>query len=94
MLCGLVLAMLGIAPALADGRDGLGLGGKPRLAPSGLLQNDGNRPAMTVSPSEAARIAQQQNGGGKVLSVDRGVDGYSVKLLKNGDVRTVFVPGT
>jgi len=39
-----------------------------------------------------ARVAQQQNGGGRVLSVDPGDRGYRVKLLKDGNVRIVYVP--
>jgi hypothetical protein len=68
----------------AQARD-LGLTDRLRLTPGG---NDRN-----MSPSEAARIAQQQNGGGRVLAVERGDRGYRVKLLKNGDVRIVNVPG-
>ena len=70
-----------------------GLGNNARLAPDGLIQNGGEAQRDRLSPSDAARVAQQQNGGGRVLSVDRGADGYRVKLLKNGDVRVVFVPG-
>lgn len=62
-----------------------------RLRPNGLLPNAADRQS-TMSPSEAARIAQHRNGGGRVLAVDRGDDGYRVKLLKNGDVRIVLVP--
>lgn len=46
-----------------------------------------------ITPGEAARHAQRINGGGRVLSVSRGHDGYRVKLIKNGEVRVVFVPG-
>lgn len=45
-----------------------------------------------LSASEAARQAQQLNGGGRVLSVEQAHDGWRVKLIKNGDVRIVFVP--
>lgn len=38
-------------------------------------------------------MAQRQNGGGRVLAVDRNDQGYRVKLLKDGDVRIVYVPG-
>jgi len=45
-----------------------------------------------ISAQEAAREAQQRNGGGRVLSVDEAGNGWRVKLLKDGDVRIVFVP--
>lgn len=73
----------------AQARDS-GLGDRLRLPPAGFTPGANDR---SVSPSDAARIAQQQNGGGRVLSVERGGQGYRVKLLKNGDVRIVYVPG-
>jgi hypothetical protein len=45
-----------------------------------------------LSPGQAARAAQERNGGGKVLSVDPAGDGYRVKLLRSGDVRVIFIP--
>lgn len=40
----------------------------------------------------AARLAQERNGGGRVLSVDdQGDGGYKVKLLKDGEVRTYTI---
>jgi hypothetical protein len=42
--------------------------------------------------SDAAKRAQQMNGGGRVLSVDAVAGGHRVKLLKDGEVRIVFVP--
>lgn len=81
---------LASATASAGILEAHGLGGV--LAPNGLLPTDKSR-QPTLSPAEAARIAQERNGGGRVLSVDRGGDGYRVKLLKNGDVRVVYVPG-
>lgn len=39
----------------------------------------------------AARRAQERNGGGRVLSVDPESDGYRVKVLKDGEVRTHHV---
>jgi hypothetical protein len=44
-----------------------------------------------LSPDEAARRAQQQNGGGRVLSVEPAGSGYRVKLLRDGEVRVVYV---
>lgn len=40
----------------------------------------------------AARTAQRLNGGGRVLSVNPEGDGYQVRLLKDGEVRSYFVP--
>ena len=45
-----------------------------------------------MTPSQAAREAQMRYGGGRVLSVDAAGDGYRVKLLRDGDVRIVFIP--
>lgn len=47
------------------------------------------RPRLT--PADAAREAQARNGGGRVLSVSAVDGGYRVKLLKEGDMRVVFV---
>lgn len=44
-----------------------------------------------LSAKDAAREAQQINGGGRVLSVDTANGGWRVKLLKDGNVRIVFV---
>jgi hypothetical protein len=89
----LVVALLGAGLLLnmlpAQARD-LGLIERLRQPPAGLAQGRNDR---GLSPSEAARIAQQQNGGGRVLAVEHSDRGYRVKLLKNGDVRIVFVPG-
>jgi len=51
------------------------------------------RPATAVSPNDAARRAQQVTGGGRVLSVDPNGPGYRVKVLKEGEVRIINVPG-
>lgn len=45
-----------------------------------------------MSAQEAARQAQSINDGGRVLSVEDAQGGWRVKLLKNGNVRFVFVP--
>lgn len=45
-----------------------------------------------ITPNQAAHRAQQMNGGGKILAVDAVPGGYRVKLLKDGEVRIVFVP--
>jgi hypothetical protein len=44
------------------------------------------------SPYAAAQRAQELNGGGRVLAVEPGDNGYRVKLLKQGEVRVVTVP--
>lgn len=41
--------------------------------------------------AEASRRAQQRNGGGRVLSVERDNAGYRVKVLKDGEVRVHLV---
>ena len=41
--------------------------------------------------ADAARIAQQRNGGGRVLAVEPEGSGYRVKVLKDGEVRTHHV---
>lgn len=48
-------------------------------------------PESRVGPGEAARQAQAQNGGGRVLGVQQIGGGWQVKLLKDGEVRSVFV---
>lgn len=39
----------------------------------------------------AARTAQRMNGGGRVLSVSPEGDGYQVRLLKDGEVRSYLI---
>lgn len=41
--------------------------------------------------ADAARKAQQRNGGGRVLSVEPEGAGHRVKVLKDGEVRTHHV---
>lgn len=41
-----------------------------------------------------AREAQRQNGGGRVLSVKPSEFGHRVKLLKDGEVHVLTVPGS
>jgi len=50
-----------------------------------------NEPRRGMSPNEAAQRAQAMNGGGRVLSVEPAGEGYRVKLLRDGEVRVVFV---
>jgi hypothetical protein len=51
------------------------------------------RPQNEFSPGDAARRAQQMNGGGRILAVDPNGPGYRVKVLKEGEVRVIAVPG-
>jgi hypothetical protein len=53
--------------------------------------DDSDSRSSRMSPSQAAREAQQRYGGGRVLSVDSMGGGYRVKLLRDGDVRVVFI---
>lgn len=59
-----------------------------RLRSDGLRDGRGDRGDRS---GDAARRAQQQNGGGRVLSVDPEGGGYRVKVLKDGEVRTHHV---
>ena len=52
-------------------------------------ENGQGGPGLTAN--EAARQAQSSNGGGRVLSVEQANGGWRVKLLKDGNVRFVFV---
>jgi hypothetical protein len=58
------------------------------LNPSGLQ----SIPEQRRPSGDAARRAQQLNGGGRVLSVYPSGSGYRVKLLKDGEVSVVDVP--
>lgn len=95
-LAALALLVLA-APALALdlpllGRPGRG--GNPPPPAEGFLppgrQAEEERGAREAR--DAARQAQAINGGGRVLSVDEANGGWRVKLLKDGNVRFVFVP--
>lgn len=96
-----VLFALALQPAQAGP---FGRGGGPGGAPGGLRldapylppgrESRGERdnaPGHGMSPGEAAQRAQAMNGGGRVLSVEPAGDGYRVKLLRDGEVRVVFV---
>lgn len=96
-----VLAMIVIAasllatsqPASADRRGGGGLLGLDTqlLNPGREARDRDEQPRGGLSPNEAARRAQRENGGGRVLSVESSGDGYRVKLLRDGEVRIVHV---
>lgn len=55
-------------------------------------ENPRHRDDGRLSSNEAAKIAQKQQGGGRVLAVDLTDEGYRVKLLQKGDVHIVLVP--
>ncbi|MGB0954529.1 MAG: hypothetical protein ACPGZP_00855 [Panacagrimonas sp.] len=61
----------------------------PRPQLDGGELRDSHR--VGLSAAEAAKEAKSRNGGGRVLSVNRVRGGYRVKLLKDGDMRLVFV---
>jgi hypothetical protein len=45
-----------------------------------------------MAPPEAAQRARQINGGGRVLAVEPADNGYRVRILKDGEVRSLYVP--
>ena len=65
----------------------MGLLGTDMRPPGSLI----DQRSRSMTPAQAAREAQKRYGGGKVLSVDPSGDGYRVKLLRDGDVRVVFI---
>ncbi|ROH89555.1 hypothetical protein ED208_10525 [Stagnimonas aquatica] len=67
-------------------------GSQRHLPAAGFSAAEDRTEEDDLSAGEAARQAQQLNGGGRVLSVEQAHDGWRVKLIKNGDVRIVFVP--
>ena len=90
------LALAGSASALPL----LGGKGKPGgvmpegFAPPGRVQQEDaeERSGNGLSANQAAAQAQSLNGGGRVLAVEEATGGWRVKLLKDGNVRFVFVP--
>ncbi|MES2883956.1 MAG: hypothetical protein V4709_04085 [Pseudomonadota bacterium] len=62
------------------------------FVPRGRVTDDQGEAAKNLNANDAARQAQSINGGGRVLSVEESRDGWRVKLLKDGNVRIVFVP--
>lgn len=88
IVCALVSAGLLSGPADARSRDRDRDRGQEQVRPEGLRDDRGDRGDRS---GDAARRAQQQNGGGRVLSVDPENGGYRVKVLKDGEVRTHHV---
>ena len=76
------LFAFGAAGALADDRHN----DQPQR------ESRGHHAAAPGRSDEPARRAQQQNGGGRVLSVQPSEGGHRVKLLKDGEVRVYNVP--
>jgi hypothetical protein len=96
LIAALTLSLLGLLslPASADlfGRGGGGLGAGLQTPYLPAQREEPQRgDDRGLSPDEAARRAQQQNGGGRVLSVEPAGNGYRVKLLRDGEVRIVYV---
>lgn len=82
-------AMLGFAGEVLAVGLAVPSGGLRLPAPSTLtLSQD----APEISPNEAAQKAQLLNNGGKILAVEAVAGGYRVKLLKDGEVKIIFVP--
>lgn len=73
---------------------------QPLVQPADLVQVKNDPGAATpgddhgLSAAEAARIAREENGGGRVLDVRPVNGGYRVLVEKEGDVRMLFVPGS
>ena len=88
LLCVMMSAGLLSGPADARPRDRGSDRGQEQVQPEGWRDPRGNRGDRSA---DAARRAQQQNGGGRVLSVDPEGNGYRVKVLKDGEVRTHHV---
>lgn len=75
-------------PVLARDRGFFGTGIDAQGRDTSLI----DRRTSHMTAAQAAREAQKRYGGGKVLSVDPAGDGFHVKLLRDGDVRVVFIP--
>ena len=87
----------GLLPGWPDARSeprwpGLPAQGKERAVPAAGFSHAEDHAGAGMSPGEAARRAQELNNGGRVLSVEPAGGGWRVKLIKQGDVRIVFVP--
>ncbi len=84
LACVLVSAGLLAGPADARSRDK----DKDKQAQSQQERQDRKERDRSA---DAARRAQQRNGGGRVLSVERERAGHRVKVLKDGEVRVLHV---
>lgn len=95
LLLVLLLGGLGIQSAWADPMDRWERRQEKRERREEHLTNGlvpGNsQTGRSIGPGEAARLAQARNGGGRVLDVVSTPDGWRVKLVKAGEVRTVMI---
>lgn len=78
----ILLSGLALQPAFADADN----------QPESRREQPRHRDDGRLSSNDAAKIAQKQQGGGRVLAVDLTAEGYRVKLLQKGDVHIVLVP--
>ncbi len=77
----------------AGARDRAFFGTDVPSADTSLIDRRGSSSSSShMTAAQAAREAQRQYGGGKVLNVDSTGDGFRVKLLLDGDVRMVLIP--
>ena len=84
----LLAAALTITPMAADALPNVKL---PRSPDTGnAAPAEAKRPVIT--PRQAASLARQHNGGGRVLAVKLRGEVYKVKLLRDGEVKIVTVP--
>jgi uncharacterized membrane protein YkoI len=79
----ILLGGLALHPAFAD---------DVQNQPEQKKEHSSHRSDGHLNSNEAARIAQKQEGGGRVLAVELTDEGYRVKLLKKGEVHIVIVP--
>jgi uncharacterized protein YfaS (alpha-2-macroglobulin family) len=86
IVCALLSAGLLSGPADARSRER-----KPQQQEQQQQPSRETRVQRPDGSAEAARRAQAQNGGGRVLSVEPEGSGYRVKVLKDGEVRVHHV---
>ena len=90
MLCAVLSAGLLTQPASARDRERRD-DKQEQMRPEGLRDNRDERRPPRGDRAAAAAQAQRQNGGGRVLSVEPEGEGFRVKVLKDGEVRTHHV---
>ena len=91
VLCAMLSAGLLSGPADARSRQDRGERQEQRQDRQEQRRGEPLRGDRGDRSGDAARRAQQRNGGGRVLSVDPENGGYRVKVLKDGEVRTHHV---
>jgi Ni/Co efflux regulator RcnB len=93
LICALALAgPLTTGPASPQSRDHEAQRQERRTDSDRSGRQHRHNEADRQAAAAAARRAQAQNDGGRVLSVDRADNGHRVRLLKDGEVRTFFIP--